>query len=81
MEKKLLLRVPETAEALGISRSKAYEMIAAGELPSIRVRDSIRVPYDDLLAWITDKKEAARAGELGAAFLGGVRNEQSRVPR
>lgn len=49
---RMLLRPTEVAEALGISRSSAYELIAAGVLPSIKVRSSIRVPVDDLKRWI-----------------------------
>lgn len=33
---KLLLRVHEAAEALGISRAKAYELLAGGILPSVK---------------------------------------------
>ncbi len=67
MTDRLLLRVHEAGEALGISRSKTYEMIAAGELPYIRIRDSIRVPLADLQRWIEQQKEAARLGSDGAA--------------
>jgi excisionase family DNA binding protein len=51
---RLLLRPAEAAELLGISRSKTYEMLAAGELPSIRVRSSIRVPHQALVRWIAE---------------------------
>jgi excisionase family DNA binding protein len=54
----LLLRVPEAAQLLGISRSKTYEMIAAGELPAIKVRDSLRIPLADLQQWIEAQKES-----------------------
>jgi excisionase family DNA binding protein len=49
---KLLLRPIEAAEAVGIGRSKVYELLASGELPSIRIGTSIRVPVDALRAWI-----------------------------
>ena len=42
------LRVPETAEVLGISRSKTYELIGRGVIPSVRLGGSIRVPVDAL---------------------------------
>jgi excisionase family DNA binding protein len=48
---RILLRASEVADALGIGRSKAYELIAAGVIPSIRVGSSIRVPIDALKAW------------------------------
>ena len=34
---RLLLRIPEVAETLGIGRTKIYEPIATGVLPTIRV--------------------------------------------
>ncbi len=49
---KLLLRPAEAAEAIGIGRSKVYELLASGELPSIRIGGSVRVPVDALRAWI-----------------------------
>jgi excisionase family DNA binding protein len=50
---RLLLRPAEVADTLGIGRSKAYELIAAGHIPSIRVGASVRVPADALKAWIS----------------------------
>lgn len=49
---KLLLRPTEAAEAIGIGRSKMYELLAAGKLPSIRIGASVRVPVDALRAWV-----------------------------
>jgi excisionase family DNA binding protein len=39
-----LLSVEETARALGIGRSKTYELIAAGELESVHIGRAARVP-------------------------------------
>ncbi len=41
---KLLGRPMEVAEALGISRSQVYAMLASGALPSVRFGKTIRVP-------------------------------------
>jgi len=49
---KLLLRPQEAGEALGVSRSKAYELIANRTIPSIRVGGSVRVPANALRDWI-----------------------------
>ena len=57
---KLLLRPVEAAEAIGISRTKIYELLARGELPSIRVGSSVRVPVDALRAWIAQQLETPR---------------------
>jgi excisionase family DNA binding protein len=55
MDSKLLLRPSELAEAMGISRSKAYELIASGDVPSIRIGGNVRVPLDALRKWITEQ--------------------------
>ena len=55
---RLLLRPTEAAEAIGIGRSKIYELLAAGDLPSIRIGGSVRVPVEALRAWIARQLEA-----------------------
>jgi excisionase family DNA binding protein len=57
---KLLLRPIEAAEAIGIGRSKVYELLASGGLPSIRIGGSIRVPLAALQLWI-DRQLAEQA--------------------
>jgi excisionase family DNA binding protein len=49
---RLLLTVPEAADALAISRSKLYELIAAGRIASIRIDGSRRIPLTALEAYI-----------------------------
>ena len=56
---RLLLRPAEAAEAIGIGRSKVYELLASGELPSIRIGGTVRVPVDALREWI-DRQLAER---------------------
>lgn len=58
---RLLLRPREAAEAIGVGRSKVYELLASGKLPCIRVGSSVRVPVDALRAWI-DRQLAEREG-------------------
>ncbi|MBA2669255.1 MAG: helix-turn-helix domain-containing protein [Gemmatimonadetes bacterium] len=53
---KLLLRPVEAAEVIGIGRSKVYELLASGELPSIRIGGCIRVPVEALREWIARKQ-------------------------
>ncbi len=43
-KEKLTLTVTETAKCLGIGRSSAYEAIARGEIPVIRVGKRLLVP-------------------------------------
>jgi excisionase family DNA binding protein len=54
---KMLLRPVEAADAIGVGRSKMYELLASGELPSIRVGASVRVPVEELRAWIARQLE------------------------
>ena len=51
---RLLLRPAEAAEILGVSRSKLYELIAQGKIPSVRLDDGrlIRVPLAALKALV-----------------------------
>ena len=58
MDERIALRPAEAAQAIGIGRSKVYELIASGELPSIRIGGSVRVPVDALRAWIARQLEA-----------------------
>jgi excisionase family DNA binding protein len=44
----LLLRVDEAAEALAISRTKVYELMASGELESVKLGRARRVPTEAL---------------------------------
>lgn len=51
-EGKLLLTVSEASVALGIGRSKLFDMITRGEIPSIKIHRSRRIPVDLLKEWI-----------------------------
>jgi len=56
---RLLLRPAEVAAAIGMGRSKTYELIARGIIPSIRVDGAPRVPVEALRDWIA-RQLAAR---------------------
>ncbi len=49
---RLLVRPAEAAEILGLGRSKIYQLLASGELPSVRIGKSIRVPIEALRHWV-----------------------------
>jgi excisionase family DNA binding protein len=51
---KLLMRPAEAAELLAVSRSKLYQLIAAGKVPSVRVGKSLRLPTEALRRWVED---------------------------
>jgi len=48
----ILLKPEEVGRILDLSRSKTYQLLASGELPSIRAGKSIRVPRAALEKWI-----------------------------
>jgi len=52
---KLAYRIPEAAEAIGISRTKTYNLIKEGKLPSVRIGASLRVPVEALREWLKRK--------------------------
>ena len=54
---KLLLTAPEAARALGISRSKLYELLRDGEIQSVRIGRSRRVPWEALGAYVASLTE------------------------
>ena len=51
------LTVPEAAEELSIPRSRAYELIARGELPAVRIGErSIRVNRAELERFLLESR-------------------------
>lgn len=48
----LLLNAKQVAQAMGIGRTKAYELMAAGVLPVVTIGTAPRVPAEALRAWI-----------------------------
>ena len=56
----VLLRPREAADALGISRSKLYELLRAGEVESVCIARSRRVPVDALNDYVARLRMAAR---------------------
>ena len=51
----LLVRVEEAARILSLSRSTIYEMLDAGELPSVRRGTARRIPVAALHAWVAEQ--------------------------
>ena len=60
----LLLKPGEVATLLGISRSRAYEMLARGDLPGvIRLGRSVRVSRKALVDWVDQAAGFAERGQ------------------
>ena len=55
---RILLRPAEVADALGIGRSKAYDLIAKGLLPSVRIGGLMRVSVESLERWVSEQAMA-----------------------
>ena len=51
---KLLLKPAEVGALTGMGKSKTYELIAAGIIPSVKIGKSVRVPTDRLRRWIEE---------------------------
>lgn len=54
---KLVLNVQEVAEALGISRSYAYELMRNGTIPTVQLGRKRVVAKEKLNEWINEKSE------------------------
>jgi excisionase family DNA binding protein len=59
---KLLLKPAEAAELLGVGRSTLYELVSRGDVPSVRLGRSIRVPFDALRNWVSQQSKEAAMG-------------------
>ena len=61
----MLLRAEEAAQALGIGRSKLYALLAAGELPVVRIGRSTRIPAAALQRWVEERTAAGTVATPG----------------
>ena len=61
-----LLRVDEAATYLAIGRTTLYELIGRGELPTVHIGRSVRVPTAAIKQWIQGRSGSS-ATSLGAA--------------
>lgn len=52
-EGRLLYRVPEAAERMGVSTSYLYVLINAGRVPVVRISNrAVRIPVEALNNWV-----------------------------
>ena len=59
---KLLLRVPEAAEIASVGRTTAYQLIASGAWPVVRIGTAVRVHAEGLRAWVEAQKKGGQPG-------------------
>ena len=50
------LKVPEVARIIRVARSRAYELVAGGEIPSVRIGRSVRVSRKELALWLEEQR-------------------------
>lgn len=71
----LVLTIPEAAEALGISRAKAYHLARAGQLPTVHFGRAVRVPVaelKELLVILARRSMVCEGGESRSQAQGEV---------
>jgi excisionase family DNA binding protein len=56
------LRPADLARLLGVTRSRIYQLLSSGELPSVRIGGAIRVPRVAWERWVASISERALAG-------------------
>ncbi len=56
---RLLLRVEEGAQSLGISRSRTFELIAAGEIETVQIGRSRRIPAQSLEDYVARLRQGS----------------------
>ena len=61
----VLITVPEAARRLAIGRTLTYELIAARELPAVRIGRAIRVPADAIDAFV-DRRLSEERSAVGS---------------
>ncbi|NNM47862.1 helix-turn-helix domain-containing protein [Knoellia koreensis] len=66
MNGKLLYRVPDVAACLSLSRTKVYELVRSGELPSVRIGGARRVRGEDLAHYVDALERVATSDAVGA---------------
>ena len=64
-QEKVFLSVPQMSRRLGVSTRTGYDMVAAGDVPVIRLRGVLRVPSGALDRWIEDREKEALAAVRG----------------
>lgn len=57
MASKYLYRVPEAAEATGISRSKLYELMSSGRIESVKLGGLRLIPAESLEDFVAALRE------------------------
>lgn len=57
-QKKAALRANDIAQILDLSEKQIYKMAATGEIPSLRIANSVRFDPHDFAAWLKARSSA-----------------------
>jgi len=63
-----LLKIEDAARVLSLGRSKTYQLVMEGQIPSIHIGRSRRISAAALERWIDEQAQAAEDGR-STAFL------------
>ena len=66
MDEKMVYTLADVAAALGVGRTKVYELVRSGALPSVRIGGSRRVRGEDLATYV-DSLQRVSATPLARA--------------
>lgn len=77
LSQRLLLRPEEAAAILGLGRSTIYELLRAGELPTVHIGRTTRIPARDLQSWIEQRRSA---NGMGAGMSNSTRTGATDTP-
>ena len=58
-----LLKIEEAARVLSLGRSKTYQLVMEGAIPSIHIGRSRRIPAAALERWIDQRTQEAETGQ------------------
>lgn len=61
-QERIAVRIPVAAQMIGISRSKFYELLDAGEIEAIKLGRSTLIPVAGLKAFIEGLRRQSREG-------------------
>ncbi len=51
----LTLRVEDLMPVLGIGRNTAYELVRSGQIRSLRIKNRIRIPKEEVIRFLENK--------------------------
>jgi excisionase family DNA binding protein len=69
----VLLKIPDVMERLSVGQTKVYELMSSGELRSVKVGRSRRVPSNDLERFIAELDDARPNMRLPASGVSTAR--------